>query len=398
MPHYIVQVLDAPGSVSSRRLQVADAQSVAAALGVAPTQVLSVDAAEPVETRTGLRSSSKFPLRLFSHELAVLLDAGIPLVEALHTLREKENSDAVAATLDQLIVALQQGQSLSTALGEQAQAFDAVFVAAVAASERSGQIAIALREHARYLQWAEELRGRLVGATIYPALLLLVGSGVVIFLLLYVLPRFAGVLDGLGKDLPLASVWLIAFGRITGQHPFATLLAAALLASLPVLLWRTPRLRERLVDWSWHAPLLGARLRVLALTRLYRTLGMLLGAGVPLLHSLQLAQDVVAAPWRAALRAAASDVEEGRRLSEALDAQALATPVALRMVRVGERSGELSAMLARAASFHDEEIAQLIDFVTRAINPLLMLVMGVVIGGIVVLMYLPIFQLVEQVQ
>jgi general secretion pathway protein F len=397
MPQYIVEVLDAPGSVSSRQLQVADVQSVAAALGVAPTQVLSVKEAQSAPRRDA-SSSGKFPLRLFSHELAVLLDAGIPLLEALHTLREKEQHAGVSATLEALVAALQQGESLSAALRQQPHAFDAIFVASVAASERSGQIAIALREHARFLQWAEQLRSRLVGAAIYPAMLLLVGSAVVMFLLLYVLPRFAGVLDGLNKELPLASVWLIGFGRFAGGHPYATLLAAALLASVPWLLWREPRLRERLVQSAWQAPLLGPRLRVLALARLYRTVGMLLGAGVPLLQSLQLAQGVVAAPWRAALQAASREVEEGRRLSEALDHQALATPVALRMVRVGERSGELSAMLSRAASFHDEELAQLIEFITRAINPLLMLVMGVVIGGIVVLMYLPIFQLVEQVQ
>ncbi len=137
---------------------------------------------------------------------------------------------------------------------------------------------------------------------------------------------------------------------------------------------------------------------MLALARLYRSLAMLLGAGVPALPALRIVQDVVAAPWRPAVAAAAEQVAQGGRFSDALEAQDLATPVARRMVRVGERSGELPAMLERAAAFHDEEAARLTELLTRAINPALMLIMGVLIGGIIVLMYLPIFQLVEQVQ
>jgi len=137
---------------------------------------------------------------------------------------------------------------------------------------------------------------------------------------------------------------------------------------------------------------------VLALARLYRSMGMLLASGVPVLPALRIVQDVVALPWRPAVAAVAEQIARGERFSDALEAHELATPVARRMVRVGERSGELAAMLERAAAFHDEEAVRLTELLTRAINPALMLVMGVLIGGIIVLMYLPIFQLVEQVQ
>ncbi len=117
-----------------------------------------------------------------------------------------------------------------------------------------------------------------------------------------------------------------------------------------------------------------------------------------MLNGLRIVQDVVAAPWRPAVAAARARIERGERLSEALEGENLATPVARRMVRVGERSGEVPGMLERAAAFHDEEAVRLTELLTRAINPALMLVMGVLIGGIIVLMYLPIFQLAEQVQ
>ncbi|MBC7940298.1 MAG: type II secretion system F family protein, partial [Chitinophagaceae bacterium] len=137
---------------------------------------------------------------------------------------------------------------------------------------------------------------------------------------------------------------------------------------------------------------------VLALARLYRCLALLLAAGVPVPAALRLAEGVLSAPLRPALRATLAQVSSGIRLSQAMQAEGLATPVALRMLRVGESSGEVAAMFERAAAFHDEEIARLGDLITRAVNPVLMLVMGVVIGGIVVLMYLPIFTLMEQVQ
>lgn len=401
MPQYLIQVFDpVKGASQSRRVEAPDRQSLAGLLGVAPQHVLEVreldDEASPAASSR--RGAGSFPLQLFSQELAVLLDAGIALLEALNTLREKEPGAAVRAALDGVIESVQQGQPLSVAMQQQPQAFDELVCAIVAANERTGQLSQALAQHARYLAWVEGLRSRLVAACVYPAMLLLVGSAVILFLLLYVLPRFAGILDGLGDQLPWASRALILFGQTAGAHPLALLAGLAVLAGAGLALWRHAGLRQRLQASMWTLPGLGPRLRVLALARLYRSMGMLLGAGVPVLPALRIVQPLVALPWRGAVLAAAEQVAEGGRFSDALESQGLATPVARRMVRVGERSGELPAMLERAAAFHDEEVVRLTELLTRAINPALMLIMGVLIGGIIVLMYLPIFQLVEQVQ
>lgn len=402
MPQYLIRVFDPVlGAAASRRVEAPDRQGVALAAGVAPQHLLEVQelggqAGAPAGR--GPRRGGRFPLQLFSQELAVLLDAGIALLEALSTLREKETQASVREALDGVVEAVQQGQPLSSAMRRQPQAFDELVCAIVAANERTGQLSVALAQHARYLAWVESLRSRLVAACVYPAMLLLVGSAVILFLLLFVLPRFAGILDGLGDQLPWASRALIGFGRTAGAHPWLVLGGIAALAGAGLALWRHQGLRQRLQASLWTLPGLGPRLRVLALARLYRSLAMLLGSGVPALTALRIVQDVVAAPWRPAVAAAAAQIAEGARFSDALEAQDLATPVARRMVRVGERSGELSGMLERAAAFHDEEAVRLTELLTRAINPALMLIMGVLIGGIIVLMYLPIFQLVEQVQ
>jgi general secretion pathway protein F len=225
---------------------------------------------------------------------------------------------------------------------------------------------------------------------------------VVLFLLLYVLPRFAGVFDSLGSDLPAASRWLIDFGVWTAAHPLPIAVLLLATPATAAALWAWPRSRALLRTHGdaalLRSPGLGPRLRTVALARLYRGLGMLLSAGVTVLPAMRLLHGVLPQPMSDSLDAASHAVQGGRRLSEALYDQALATPVALRMLRVGESSGSVPAMLERAAAFHDEEIARLADIVTRAVNPVLMLVMGVLIGGIVVLMYMPIFSLMEQVQ
>ncbi|EHR69788.1 type II secretory pathway, component PulF [Burkholderiales bacterium JOSHI_001] len=404
MPDYLVHVHEPPRGVVQHRVSAADAGAVAGALGVSPLQLLSVQAvpggAAVSSGGQGLFvRRGRLSLRLFCQELAVLLDAGIPLLEALSTLKEKESAGSATATaLQALSEALRQGRSLSEAMRDNPPAFGPLLVAVVGASERSGQLSIALREHARYLAWAEGLRAKLVGAAIYPALLLGASAAVMLFLLMVVLPRFAGLLDGSGQELPWASRQLMDLGVVLADRPAWLLGALALLALGLGTLWRHALLRAALASLLWRLPGLGPRLTTLALAQCYRTLGMLLAAGVPLVPALGLVQGVVGPRFAAALAGLRADVGAGQRLSDAMDTHHLATPVARRMLRVGERSGELAAMLERAAAFHDEELERLSDFITRAVNPVLMLLMGGLIGGIVVLMYLPIFSLVESVQ
>jgi general secretion pathway protein F len=399
MPEFVVHLIDPQRGASWRSVSAADAQAAVSALRIDPRRVLSVKAAEPSPAAAPTPSRSRaFPLRLFSQELAVLLAAGIPLLEGLVTLREKETSASVIQALDAVIEQVQSGQPLSTALKSQPDAFDSLFIAVVQASERTGQTEQALREHAAYLAWVDALRSKLVGASIYPLTLVLAGFAVIVFLLLFVVPRFAGILEGVGGDMPAASRMLISIGRVSGEHPWATAIAALTLLTLPVLAWRQGALRQWVAARLWHLPLLGPKLHLLALAQFYRTASMLLGAGVPAISALRSARAVIAPRLRGSLDAAIERVDQGERLSVALQRSGLTTPVSLRMIRVGERSGGLGPMLRNAAEFYDEELSRLTEFVTRLVNPVLMLVMGVVIGSIVVLMYLPIFQLVEQVQ
>ncbi len=207
--------------------------------------------------------------------------------------------------------------------------------------------------------------------------LLAVGSAVVLFLLKFVVPRFAGLLDGVNNgDLPLASRGLVALGQFCGGHPLLVLAIFAALIAGPTLAWQRGGLREQLMTRIWRLPLLGPKLHLLALAQFYRSLAMLLMAGVPVVPAMQTARGVIAQHLRGALDRCLEAVRVGERLSQTLEREGLGTPVSLRMLRVGERSGEMGPMLAQAAAFYDEELTRLSDLVTRLINPVLMLLMG----------------------
>ena len=171
----------------------------------------------------GGAARSEFPRRLFCQELAVLLDAGIPLFEALTTLREKEESADVARVLSSLTTDLSEGRTLSQAMREQPQAFSALLIASIEASQRTGQTAEALRQHAAYLTWLTGLRDKLVSAAIYPAILIGASLLVISFLTVFVVPRFADIYEGMGGEMPWASAVLLGIGKGVGDHPWLTL-------------------------------------------------------------------------------------------------------------------------------------------------------------------------------
>jgi general secretion pathway protein F len=211
-------------------------------------------------------------------------------------------------------------------------------------------------------------------------------------------PRFAKVYEDTAGTLPLFSKLLLAFGGFVGNNIFV--LAGVFAAAVAGAAWAftRPEVRAWLNTRLWRVPALGERMKVYQLARLYRTTGMLLRAGIPAVRALEMAQDLLAAHLRPSLAKARTLIEQGQAMSAALGAAGLATPVAARMMLVGERSGEMGQMLAQIARFHDDEVARYVEWFTRAFEPVLMAFLGVAIGGVVVLMYMPIFELAGSIR
>ncbi len=384
-----------PGQRVSRLRVAADS---AAALPQAAALQGAVIVSSVAAGRLAGQSAGKFQLPLFTRQLLSLLEAGLNVVEGLETLAEQDQGGASGEVLNSLLGALRQGLSLSQALQRHPAIFPELYVATVKASERTGDMAEALRRYIAFDEKLRELHKKLLGAAIYPTLLLIVGGLVTFFLLGFVVPRFALVFADSGRQPEGLSALLFVWGDLVNRHAAGLAVGGLLAAGAMAGLCSLAAVRAGLGRLLWRLPAIGERLRIVYLARFYRTLGMLLRAGIPLRGSLLMVGDILPGALRAGLHQAVADIEQGLAFSDAAQRGGLSTPIARRMIVVGEKSGQLGAMLESVAAFYDEEISRLVDTFGRLFEPLLMAGIGAVIGGIVLLLYMPIFELAGNFQ
>jgi len=354
---------------------------------------LFVSAVEPVRATALRRARGNLSLVLFSQELLALLTAGLGIVEALEALLEKEANPNTRSVLGRLLEGLREGKRFSSVLAEQPDLFPPLYIGIVRAAEGTSDLPRSLSRFIDYQQRIDVVRAKIVSAAIYPVILLTVGAGVSLFLIAYVVPRFAEVYQGAGRDLPWMSKMMLQWGAFASGHTGALLAGLAVLAVLAVALWRHLTRDGGLGRLLARLPGIGERIRIYELSRLYLTLGMLSEGGITIVHAIETVQAMVSPTVRNSLSAARADIEAGLPLSHAFEAHQLTTPISLRMLRVGERTGDMGPMLTQSAAFYDGEITRWIDRFTRTFEPLLMAAIGLVVGAIVVLLYMPIFDL-----
>lgn len=338
-------------------------------------------------------SQGRLSLVLFSQELLALLTAGLSIVEGLEALLEKEANEATRMVLTRLLAGLRDGKRFSSVLAEQPELFPPLYIGIVRAAEGTSDLPRSLERFINYQQRIDSVRSKIISAAIYPSILVLVGGGVTIFLVGYVVPRFAEVYQGAGRDLPWLSQLLLGWGQFAARNTGAILLAAVAGACGAFLGLRQFLRRRGVGILVATLPGVGERARIYELSRLYLTLGMLLEGGIPIVAAMDTVSGLVSAGIKDGLVAAKASIEAGTPLSTAFEANRLTTPISLRMLRVGERSGGLGQMLTQSAAFYDGEISRWIDRFTRTFEPLLMAAIGIVVGLIVVLLYMPIFDL-----
>jgi len=390
-----VLAVDARQQIVALELEAANA---ALAAEEVRSQGLSLVSLESRGVRLSLARRKRFPATLFSMELVSLLDAGLNLVEALQTLAEKEGFGERQEVLSGLLAAISRGEPFSQAVAGFPQHFSPLYVATVKASERTGSMREALGRYIAYQEELERVRKKIVSASIYPVILTVVGTLVIGFLMFYVVPRFARVYEDMASTLPFFSRLLLGFGNFVGAHAFALGFSGIAILASAAWAFSQARFRGWLNTRLWRIPALGERMKVYQLARLYRTAGMLLNAGIPAVRALDMVRELLAAHLRPSLTRAKAMIEQGQPMSAAMGAAGLATPVAARMMSVGERSGDMGEMFIQIARFHDDEVARFIDWFTRAFEPLLMAVLGVSVGAVLVLMYMPIFELAGSIR
>lgn len=369
-----------------------DARSQATQQGV---RVISVHALRQ-GWKPALRSQ-RFNLVLFTQELLALLDAGLSLIEAVETLAEKAHDES-QDVLRKLTESLYQGQSLSQALTHFPQAFPELYVASVRASEKTGDIVPTLQRFVTYQQQADTIRKQIISASIYPAVVFVVGIVVALFLLIYLVPKFSRIYEDMNTDLPFLSRMLLKWGSFASNNMSLVLLSIAGITALVVYTLSNADARARMLMLLWRVRSLRERWYLVQLSRLYRSAGMLLRGGIPAVTAFTMVGGLLHPSLRPRLDKAITRISEGQPISMVMQSCELTTPVAVRMLRVGEKSGKMGEMMERIALFYDEDTARWVDVFTRVFPPLLLLIIALFIGTIVVSMYMPIFELAGGLQ
>ena len=344
------------------------------------------------------KQNASFPLMLFCQEFRVLFEAGLSVIDVLQTLIAKENSSATKLTLQQLLVALQEGKTLSQAMSLNASAFPTLFIATISAAETTGDLPEALLRYSQYLENVDLLKKRIVSASVYPAIVTSFGLLVLAFLVVFVIPKFSKIYATQVTNISTSTKLLLKIGTFSQQYGYIILILLVMMIAALIFLISRTETRIKLYDSLWKIPYLGNKVRVYHLARFYRTFSMLLKSGIPVMNGLAMVESLLGAGLKSNLLQAKKRISEGQLFSQALSESELTTPVAMRLFSVGEKTGTLDKMMERAASFHEEEMIRWVDRFTKIFEPTLMAVIGILIGGIVLMMYMPIFELASGIQ
>lgn len=390
---YRVRVLSSENLISELILDATsdnDIQQQANAMGM---YVLNIEKNDGWSIATKKNKISKDFVLLFSQELLALLKAGLSIVEALEALQEKETHAATNLILSRILQDLRDGNRLSRALLAQPAIFSSLYAGIIQAAEGTSDLPRSLERYIDYQQRINVVRNKIVSAAVYPMILLVVGSLVTMFLLGYVVPRFAEVYQDTGRQLPWLSQLVIDWGKFSQEHGWLVTSCLFIFLFLLVSLFKHLSKIGKLELIFDRIPGIGKHRQIYELSRLYLTLGMLLEGGIPITQAMQTASTILRPEMQVKLEKAKYAVESGIQFSTAFQTFDLVTPVSVRMLRVGERSGELGLMLSQSAAFYDNEVQRWVDRFTRSFEPLLMAAIGIVVGAIVVLLYMPIFDL-----
>jgi general secretion pathway protein F len=329
-----------------------------------------------------------------TRQLATLLASGLPLMDALVVLVEQEESAALKQALSSARDAVREGSSLADALRANPKAFSTLFVNMVSAGEASGTLEITLSRLADFLDERVQFQGRIAAALAYPALMTVVGIGVLFFLFSFVLPRVVGMFEDMKQQLPVITLLLLWVVRFVSTFWWLILIAVGTAAFFLKRYLDSPEGREMADVKVLHLPVIGSLIRMIAVSRFTRTLGTLLQGGVPALTALDIVKSVVGNTVLAdAIQRARENVREGESLADPLRRSGLFPPVVIQMVAVGEKSGELEKMLLRVSDSMDRTVDTRITALMSLLEPVIILIMGAIVGVIVIAIMLPILQM-----
>jgi type IV pilus assembly protein PilC len=338
-------------------------------------------------------------LLVFSQELAALLKAGLPLFQSLDIMLERQRDPLFRRSLGVVREKVKSGVALSDAFRQEGELYPPIFAASLVAGERSGNLDAVLRRFSSHLRLNQALRKKAVSAAIYPIVLLCMMSALVAILLVWVIPQFKSFYEGLGAELPLATRILLAVATAIRAN-LSLIVLGLVIGVMAIVYWFRREGSGIVLDRALlRLPYFGGLMRMYATSQLMRTLATLLGGGLPLLNALEVAASSVGnRALGQAVGGATGRIREGASLTTALESTRMLEALPLEMVKVGEQTGALGDMLSSVADFYDEELDTQMATVLSLVEPVLLVVMAVIVAGMLLAFYLPMFQAISAVQ
>jgi len=399
MPSYTYEARDAAGKTRRGVLEAGDPQQATAALAQKGFLVVSIDERAIRGRNKAGKLGGKVPeteLVMFTRQLATMIDAGLPLVQALTALTEQTSHKNFKPILTQITSTIESGEPLSATLAKHGQVFDRLYVNMVKAGESGGVLAEILDRLASYLEATSKLKKKVKSSMAYPVIVSMLATIIVIFLLVKVIPVFEGIYKDFHAKLPAPTQLLIDVSHFIQDFWYIVIIGGGSLIFGFLKYIKSPGGRARWDSFKVRVPVFGPLFQKIAVSRFARTFAQLIRSGVPIIETLQI---VAASSGNYLVEIATLDaqqsIEKGESIAPALAKHTIFPPMIIRMISAGEATGKVDQMLEKISDFYDSEIDATLSGFTALIEPLMIAVLGVVIGGIVVAMFMPIFKLHE---
>ncbi|MFH1678313.1 MAG: type II secretion system F family protein [Candidatus Omnitrophota bacterium] len=333
-------------------------------------------------------------LCLFCRQLATLLGAGVTILEALVIISKQVTSRKLYALIDNLKKGMEDGLSFHEAMAKNRSVFSDLWINLVESGEASGNLAVVLGRLASYLERNAQFRSKLISALIYPAILMFVGLGALLFLTIKIIPTFANLFTGFNMELPLLTRILIAVSDLLRRYIFLLIIGSIAGGFFLKKYLKNPEGRKKFEGLKFRLPVFGEFFRILVVERFSSEMSTLVESGVPILYALEISERSVDNLTIAEIiRNIKAEVREGRSLSEPMEKQGFFEPMVIQMVRIGEEVGDLAGMFKKINSFYQEYIETFLSRFTAMFEPIILVFIGLIIGVMVIGLFLPIFQI-----
>jgi type IV pilus assembly protein PilC len=337
-------------------------------------------------------------LTTFTRQLATLVDAGLPLLRGLRVLEKQERNATLKSIIAKLAVSIEGGSTFSEGLAQHPKVFNRLFVNMVKAGELGGVLEVVLNRLSEFMEKAQKIKGKVKAAMFYPIAVLIVATGILSILLVYVIPKFKDVFAGMleGQGLPKFTLFVLAISDMVKDHFFYTIAGVAVFVVIFMVFVRTKFGRYAYDKFQLKVPAVGPVVSKIAISRFTRTLGTLVSSGVPILQALTIVKETAGnVVISNAVSAVHESVKEGETITAPLEASGVFPPMVISMVDVGEQTGALPEMLLKIADNYDDEVDNAVAAMTSLLEPVMIVFLAVIVGSIVIAMFLPLIALMN---